>query len=78
MRIPMPGKMVFILNQNIGNNILSTLYVLNGLLRINPSLPSAAYMRQLIGSVLVQIMACRLFGAKPLSTPMLGYCQLHP
>ena len=23
-------------------------------------------------------MACRLFGAKPLSKPMLGFCQLHP
>ena len=22
-------------------------------------------------------MACRLFGAKPLSKPMLGYCQLN-
>ena len=30
------------------------------------------------GSALVQIMACRLFGAKPLSKPMLGYCQLDP
>ena len=29
--------------------------------------PSATYMRQWIGSALVQIMACRLFGAKPLS-----------
>ena len=37
---------------------------------------SAAYMRQWIGSVLVQIMACRLFGAKALSKPVLGYCQL--
>ena len=36
------------------------------------------YMRQWIGSPLVQIMACRLFGAKPLSEPMLGYCQLDP
>ena len=27
---------------------------------------------------LVQIMACRLFGAKPLSEPMLDYCQLEP
>ena len=26
---------------------------------------------------LVQIMACRLFGAKPLSEPMLTYCQLN-
>ena len=33
-------------------------------------------MRQLIGSALVQIMACRLFDAKPLSKPMLLYCQL--
>ena len=40
--------------------------------------PSAAYMRQRIGPALVQIMACRLFGAKPLSKPMLGYCQLDP
>ena len=40
--------------------------------------PSATYMRLGIGSALVQIMACRLFGAKPLSKPMLGYCQLDP
>ena len=48
---------------------------------INSSPPSAAYimyMRQRIGSALVQIMACRLFGAKPLSKPMLRYCQLDP
>ena len=38
------------------------------------SSPSAAYMRQRISSALVQVMACRLFGAKPLSKPMLGYC----
>ena len=44
----------------------------------NLSPPSAAYMRQWIGSALVQIMACRLFSAKPLSKPMLGYCQLDP
>ena len=40
--------------------------------------PSAAYMRQWIRSALVQIMACRLFGAKPLFKPMLSYCQLDP
>ena len=27
-------------------------------------------------SALIQIMSCRLFGAKPLSKPVLGYCQL--
>ena len=40
--------------------------------------PSAAYMCQWIGSALVQIMACRLFGVKPLSKPMGRYCQLDP
>ena len=40
---------------------------------VNSSPPSATYMRQWIRSVLIQIMACRLFGAKPLSEPMLGY-----
>ena len=45
---------------------------------LNSSPPSATYMRQLVGSTLVQIMACRLFGAKPLSQPMLRYCQLDP
>ena len=43
---------------------------------MNSSPPSATYMRQWIRSAWVQIMACRLFGAKPLSKPMLGYCQL--
>ena len=44
----------------------------------NLSPPSAARMHQWIGSALVKIMACRLFGAKPLSKPMLCYCQLDP
>ena len=45
---------------------------------INTSPPSAAYMRQWTGSALVQVMACRLLGAKPLPKPMLIYCQLGP
>ena len=45
---------------------------------INLYPPSAAYMRQWIGSALFQIMACRLFGEKPLPKPMLGYCELYP
>ena len=45
---------------------------------INSSPPSAAYMGWWIGLALVQIMACRLFGAKPLSKPILGHCQLDP
>ena len=40
--------------------------------------PSAAYMRQWTWSSLVQVMACRLSGAKPLPGPMLPYCQLNP
>ena len=45
---------------------------------LNSSPPSAAYMRQWIRSALLQIMACCMFGAKPLSELMLGYCQLDP
>ena len=33
-------------------------------------------MRQWTGPVLVKVMACRLFGAKPLPELMLTYCQL--
>ena len=40
--------------------------------------PSATYMHQWISAALRQITACHLFGAKPLSTTMLGYCQLDP
>ena len=34
------------------------------------SAPSAAYMLQWTGSALVQVLACRLFGAKPLPQPL--------
>ena len=47
-----------------------------GPLSFNSSPASAAYMHQRIGSALVQIMAWRRIGAKPLSKPMLVYCQL--
>ena len=53
-------------------------YFLNKLSQIKSSPPSAAYMHQWIGSALVQIMACHLFGAEPLSKPILGYFQLNP
>ena len=43
---------------------------------VNASFPGAAYMRQWTGSALVQIMAWRLFDAKPLCEPMLVYYQL--
>ena len=52
-------------------------HTLNGYLvdsSFNSSPPSVAYMRQWIGSALFQIMACRLFGAKPSYKPMLAYC----
>ena len=35
-------------------------------------------MRQWTGSALIQVMACRLFGTKPLPEPMLTYCHLDP
>ena len=39
---------------------------------------SYAYMRQDNITKLLQIMACRLVGAKPLSEPMLEYYQFEP
>ena len=44
-------------------------------LPVNASFLSAAYMRQWIGSSLVQITACGLIGAKSLSKPILGHCK---
>ena len=40
-------------------------------------LPLYRYMRQRTGSSFVQVMACRLFGARPLTELMLAYCQLY-
>ena len=45
----------------------------NSIIPFNSSPPSAAYMRRLTGWALVQVMACRLFDAKPLFEPMLEY-----
>ena len=44
----------------------------------NPLRPSDAYMCRYIMATSVQIMACRLDGAKPFSEPMRVYCQLEP
>ena len=44
---------------------------------VNSSPSSAAYMRQCTWSALVKIMACRLFGAKPLPESMLTESQLN-
>ena len=43
-----------------------------------PQVPSAAYIHQLTGPALIQIMACHLFGTKPLPELILAYCQLDP
>ena len=45
---------------------------------LNSSAPSAAYVRQRIGLALVQIMACRLFGAEPLSKSVLVIVDSTP
>ena len=44
---------------------------------VNSCPPKAAYMRQCIGSALVQVMAWRWTGNKPLPEPKLPYCQLN-
>ena len=43
-----------------------------------PNIINSSPPRQWISSALIQIKACRLFDAKPLSKPMLGYRQLDP
>ena len=60
---------------NHGANLESTW---NHRLNTHSPPPSATYLLQWIGSALVQIMACHLFSAQPLSEPVLGYWQLDP
>ena len=45
---------------------------------LNSSPPHATLMHQWTGSALIQVMAYRLFGAKPLPEPVLTYCELDP
>ena len=40
--------------------------------------PGDACMRQWMKSSLVQVITCRLFGAKPLPEPILTFCHLDP
>ena len=56
------------------SQIVQAVNVLMQCIIFNPLRPSDAYMRRWTGSSLVQIMACRLFGAKPLSELMLENC----
>ena len=59
------------------NNRIPLLYYVKLCASLNSlTPPSAAYMRQCTGSSLVDVTACRLFGAKPLPQTMLAYCQL--
>ena len=43
---------------------------------VNSMSQSDTYVRQYKIQTLLQIMACRLFGAKPLFETMLPHCQL--
>ena len=45
---------------------------------VNSMRPSEACMRHQSRQSLVQIMVCLVFDTKPLSEPMLYYCQLDP
>ena len=45
---------------------------------VNWLIPSDVYMRWQNRPSLVQIMACCLFGAEPLSEPMVAFCQVGP
>ena len=57
-----------LLKQVVSSRIISTVTAILNSLR-----PSDIYM-SVIEASLVQVMACRLIGAKQLSEPMLEYC----
>ena len=60
---------------------ISVLYVVmitTYLTSFNSLRPGDSYVRHWTGSSLLQVMACRLFGAQPLPEVMLSYCQLDP
>ena len=69
-------KNAIFIEDNAFENVVCKL--LSILCCVNSSPPSAAYMHQWIVSALFQLMACRLYGTKPLSEPMLDYYQLDP
>ena len=56
-------------------NFTWNLWLLHVIQMVNSFPPRATYMHQWSGSALVQLMACCLYGAKPLPEPMLAYCQ---
>ena len=60
------------------DNIIGMANVVEILFLINSLRPIDAYMCQQYGPSLVQIVACHLFGAKPLSEPMVEYWSLDP
>ena len=60
------------------NRLDSCIFSILILKNINSMRPSDIYLRRHRRPSLVQIMVCRLFGAKSLSEPMLEYCHLDP
>ena len=67
----------------VRNNISVTQCYGKVIAKLNPTQhpihpPNGAYMRQCIRLALVEMMACRLFGTKPLSKQVPGYCELDP
>ena len=69
---------IFVLSVNVGlsNGVLFEWSSAYGL--VNSFRPSATCTRRQTRTSLVQILACRLFGAKPLSEPVLEYCEFDP
>ena len=62
----------------LGRYLVVLICIMPRLKTIHSSPLSTECMRHWIGSAMFQIKACRLFGTKPLSKPMLGYWQLDP
>ena len=67
---------IFFMNNISGYIVCMMLDILFRSQCVNSLRPSDAYMRQWTNHHWFQIMACRLVGAKPLSEPLLEYCEL--
>ena len=76
------GRIILMIQFSIYTSDVNPLFTTNSnhanpiIFQGNSSAPRAVYMRQWTGSALVQVMACRPFGVKPLPEPMIAYCQL--
>ena len=73
---PAPWAKLYVYKRTYVMIYLPTSWFYDHVCFLDSSPPSPTYMRQWTVSALVQVMACRLIGAKPLPEQVLTYYQL--